>query len=64
MTFLSELSDPAVFSILLGVLLVMLAAGLWVALSLIVMAFVAIALFSNAPEGLVLATTLWGHSHS
>ncbi|MBV1902159.1 MAG: TRAP transporter large permease subunit [Marinosulfonomonas sp.] len=58
------MSDPMIFGILLGVLLFLLAAGVWVALSLLIMAFVAIVAFSNAPEGLVLATTLWGHSHS
>ena len=58
------MSDPMVFSILLGILLLLLAAGVWVAVALIIMAFVAIAAFSNAPEGLVLATTLWGHSYS
>jgi len=58
------MSDPMIFSILLGILLLLLAAGVWVAVALIIMAFVAIAAFSNAPEGLVLATTLWGHSYS
>ncbi len=58
------MSDPMIFSILLGILLLLLAAGVWVAVALIIMAFVAIAVFSNAPEGLVLATTLWGHSYS
>lgn len=58
------MSDPMIFSILLGVLLLLLAAGVWVAVALLVMAFVAIVAFSNAPGGLVLATTLWGHSHS
>ncbi|EKE44359.1 putative DctM (C4-dicarboxylate permease, large subunit) [Oceaniovalibus guishaninsula JLT2003] len=58
------MSDPAIFAILLALLIGLLAAGLWVALALMVMAFVAIAAFTNAPEGLVLATTLWGHSHS
>ncbi len=58
------MSDPVIFGILLAILLGLLAAGVWVALSLMIMAFVAIAAFSNAPEGLVLATTLWGHSHS
>ena len=52
------MSDPMIFGILLGVLLFLLAAGVWVALSLLIMAFVAIVAFSNAPEGLVLATTL------
>ncbi len=58
------MSDPMIFSVLLGLLLLLLAAGVWVAVALIIMAFVAIAVFSTAPEGLVLATTLWGHSHS
>ncbi len=58
------MSDPMVFSILLGILLLLLAAGVWVAVALIVMAFVAVAVFSHAPAGLVLATTLWGHSYS
>lgn len=58
------MSDPVIFGILLVVLLTLLAAGVWVALALMMMAFVAIAAFSSAPEGLVLATTLWGHSHS
>ena len=58
------MSDPMIFAILLGILLLLLAAGVWVAVALIIMAFVAIAAFSNAPEGLVLATTLWGHSYS
>lgn len=57
-------SDPMIFAILLGLLLFLLAAGVWVAVSLTIMALFALAVFSNAPEGLVLATTLWGHSHS
>ncbi len=60
----NTLSDPMIFAVLLGLLLFLLAAGVWVAVSLTIMAFFAIAVFSNAPEGLVLATTLWGHSHS
>ncbi|SDJ77601.1 TRAP transporter large permease [Aliiruegeria lutimaris] len=61
---MAELSDPVIFGILLTLLIALLAAGVWVALSLMIMAFVAIVAFSNAPAGLVLATTLWGHSHS
>ncbi|MDV7144100.1 TRAP transporter large permease subunit [Tropicimonas sp. TH_r6] len=61
---MAELSDPVIFGILLTLLIALLASGLWVALSLMIMAFVAIVAFSNAPAGLVLATTLWGHSHS
>ena len=58
------MSDPMVFTILLSVLLVLLAMGMWVALSLTLMAFVALVFFANPPAGQVLATTLWGHSHS
>ncbi len=58
------MSDPMIFASLLGLLLVLLAAGMWVALSLMIVAFVAIVAFSPAPVGLVLATTLWGHSNS
>lgn len=58
------MSDPMIFGTLLALLLALLAMGVWVALALLMMAFVAIAAFSSAPEGLVLATTLWGNSHS
>jgi len=58
------MSDPMVFTVLLSVLLVLLAMGMWVALSLTIMAFVALVFFANPPAGQVLATTLWGHSHS
>jgi tripartite ATP-independent transporter DctM subunit len=58
------MSDPMTFAILLGLLLVLLACGIWVAMALMMMALTAIVFFSNAPQGLVLATTLWGHSHS
>ncbi|KKL27705.1 hypothetical protein LCGC14_2382500, partial [marine sediment metagenome] len=58
------MSDPVTFAVLLAVLIGLLAMGVWVALSLVVMAFVALVFFTNAPQGLVLATTLWGHSHS
>lgn len=58
------MSDPMIFSVLLVLLLGLLALGVWVAVALIGMALVALVFFSNAPQGLVLATTLWGHSHS
>lgn len=58
------MSDPIIFSVLFIVLVGLLASGVWVALSLILMGVTALMLFSNAPVGLVLATTLWGHSHS
>jgi C4-dicarboxylate transporter, DctM subunit len=58
------MSDPMIFLTLLLILLVLLASGLWVAVSLSMMAMTALVLFSNAPMGQVLATTLWGNSHS
>lgn len=58
------MSDPAIGLILLVVLFAMLAGGLWVAMALASVALVALIAFSNAPSGLVMATTFWGHSHS
>ena len=58
------MSDPLIGLILLGILLLLLASGLWVALALTGVALAALVLFSNAPAGLVMATTFWGHSHS
>jgi C4-dicarboxylate transporter, DctM subunit len=58
------MSDPIVFSVLLILLLSLLASGVWVAISLLVVALAGLTFFSNAPTGLVMATTLWGHSHS
>ncbi len=49
---------------LLVVLLVLLASGLWVALSLLLVGFAAMALFTSAPVGAVLATTSWGSASS
>jgi tripartite ATP-independent transporter DctM subunit len=56
--------DPVVGLILLAVLFVFLAGGLWIALSLTAVAAVALAFFSNSSVGLNLAVTFWGHSHS
>ena len=56
--------DPLVGLILLLVLFVFLAGGLWIALSLTAVAAVALAFFSNSSVGLNLAVTFWGHSHS
>ncbi|MEM7643519.1 MAG: TRAP transporter large permease subunit, partial [Pseudomonadota bacterium] len=58
------MSDPVIGLILLVVLFAMLAGGLWVAMALASVALVALIAFSNAPSGLVMATTFWGHSHS
>lgn len=58
------MSDPVTGLILLAVLIAFLASGLWIALALAGVAAVALVFFSNAPVGLVMATTFWGHSHS
>ncbi|WP_316013292.1 TRAP transporter large permease subunit [Roseobacter sp. HKCCA0434] len=58
------MSDPLVALVLLGALLLLLAGGVWVALALTMTAFIAIAVFANPDPGFVLATVIWGHSHS
>ena len=50
--------------LLLVVLLAFLGSGLWVAFSLLAVGWVAMALFTDAPVGQILATTLWGSSNS
>ena len=57
------MSDPLIALTLLALLIGLLALGVWVAFALLAVALVAIVAFSNAPVGLVMATTLWGHSH-
>ena len=49
---------------LIVLLLLFLAGGLWVAMSLLAIGFVGMVLFSNAPAGSVMATTVWGASAS
>lgn len=52
-------------SIILFVLLFLfLGSGLWVALSLLGVGMASMALFTDAPLGLVMATTIWGHGNS
>ncbi len=58
------MSDPIIMLVLLGVLLGLLSLGVWVAIALLSVGTVALVFFSNAPVGQVLATTLWGASHS
>ena len=50
--------------VLIVLLLIFLAGGLWVAMSLLAIGFIGIVLFSNAPAGSVMATTVWGSSAS
>ncbi len=49
---------------LIAAMFALLASGVWVALSLLAVGFIGISLFSGAPTGQVLATTVWGASNS
>ena len=49
---------------LLAVLFALLGSGVWVAFSLLTVGMVGMALFTDAPLGDVLATTMWSNSHS
>jgi C4-dicarboxylate transporter, DctM subunit len=48
--------------VLLGAMLMLLASGLWVAISLLGVGLIGIVLFTTAPAGKVMATTTWGAS--
>ena len=50
--------------ILVILLVVLLASGLWIALSLMAIGFIAMVLFTDFPVGSVMATNLWGQSTS
>ncbi|QDY70866.1 TRAP transporter large permease [Qingshengfaniella alkalisoli] len=56
--------DPLIALILLALMIGLLSLGVWVALALFIVGLFAIIAFANPPAGLVLATTMWGHSHS
>ena len=58
------MSDPMIALTLLALLIALLASGVWVAVSLSLVGLAGLFFFSNAPSGLILATTFWGHSHS
>lgn len=58
------MTDPMIALSLLALLIGLLALGVWVAVSLTIVGLAGLVLFSNAPSGLVLASTFWGHSHS
>ncbi|MFT5007192.1 MAG: tripartite ATP-independent transporter DctM subunit [Yoonia sp.] len=58
------MSDPIIALTLLIVLITLLASGIWVAVSLSIVGLAGLVFFSNAPSGLIIATTFWGHSHS
>ena len=50
--------------ILLAVLAVLLVSGVWIAITLLGVGFVAMAAFTNSPAGALMATTVWGSSTS
>src|SRR6056297_1124435 len=57
--------DVATLGTILGLLLLLLlASGFWVGMSLFAVGVVAIGLFSTAPAGSIMATTSWGQSWS
>jgi tripartite ATP-independent transporter DctM subunit len=57
--------DPLILSaVLIAGLLLLLASGIWVALSLLAVGLIAMVFFTSAPSGLVMATTVWGASAS
>ncbi len=58
------MSEIALMGFLLVVLFALLGSGVWVAFSLLSVGMVAIAVFTDAPMGQVLATTMWGNSNS
>ncbi len=58
------MSELLLVGFLLIVLFVLLGSGVWVAFSLMAVGMVGMALFTSAPLGDVLATTIWGHSNS
>lgn len=57
--------DPLIIAVIVfTILIVMLATGLWVAISLFAAGMAAILLFTDAPAGMIAATTSWGQSWS
>lgn len=52
----------AIVGILFALLLLLLASGIWVAVTLLGIGLFAIAVFTPAPAGSLLATTVWDHS--
>jgi C4-dicarboxylate transporter, DctM subunit len=57
--------DSAVLSlVLVAALVAFLAAGLWIALALLGVGWVAMVFFTSSPAGKLMATTVWGSSAS
>lgn len=51
-------------AVLILLLFILLGAGIWVAITLLIVGFVAINIFSGAVPGYVIATTIWGQSNN
>ena len=58
------MGELGIAAALLGVLLLLLGSGVWVALSLFGVGLFALTAFTNVKVGLNLATVMYGHSHS
>ncbi|MCK6449672.1 MAG: TRAP transporter large permease subunit [Alphaproteobacteria bacterium] len=58
------MEDFALFGILLVVLFALLGSGVWIGLSLLGVAMVAMVFFTTRPAGDAMATTIWGASSS
>ena len=58
------MSETSMIVILLLVLFALLGSGIWVAFSLLAVGMAGMALFTEAPLGEVMATTIWGASNS
>lgn len=58
------MTEIAITALLLLLLILLLATGVWVAFALLITGVVGMMLLSNAPIGPIMATTIWGHSHS
>jgi C4-dicarboxylate transporter, DctM subunit len=57
--------DPILISlVLIAALTVLLVAGVWIALSLLGVGWIAMVFFTGAPAGKLMATTVWGSSAS
>src|SRR3954469_25773454 len=61
---LADLGLVQLAILLLGVLILFLASGVWIAISLGIVGFVAMLFTANVPLGAVLATTVWSASAS
>jgi tripartite ATP-independent transporter DctM subunit len=61
---LPELGLVGIAAILLGLLLVLLALGVWIGVALLAVGFAAMALVTQVPIGPVLATSVWSSSAS